>query len=145
MPDLREPILDRIETLLANVRGARIFRNSDEINEQMRPCIVLIDGNESASPTSRGRNNQPLVVEMTPNIAIGVSASPDNLGPQVNDLRSQVIGVLANDATLGGLLSENGAIVYAGSNGKLEMGSLPGCDLQMMFTLKYPLKPLELP
>jgi hypothetical protein len=146
MTDRREDILDRIYAVLLGVRGINDWaRNIDEMQELQRPCLILIDGDEVISPTSTGRNGQPMVMEMTPIIAIGVSDKPETLGAQANGFRAAILAGLLADAQLQGLATTNGRIQYTGANGKLSHGSLMASDLQLNFTISYKLDPSELP
>jgi len=82
---------------------------------------------------------------MAPIIAIGVSAKPEDVGADANGLRAKILPALLGDAQLGSLASPNGRIQYNGANGKLSQGSLMACDLQLLFSISYPLIPAELP
>jgi hypothetical protein len=146
MTDRREEILGRIFDVLSTIRGVNIVvRNVDEMNEAQRPCLVLIDGDEIISPTSTGRNGQPMVMEMTPIIAVGVSQKPETLGGQANGFRVAILAALLGDLQLQSMATTNGRIQYTGANGKLSHGSLMASDLQLNFTISYALIPSELP
>jgi hypothetical protein len=146
LSDRREEILYRIEQILNDIPGIlTLFRNVDEIPESSRPCLVLIDGDEAISPTATGRNGQPMVMEMNPIIAIGVSDRPSTLGAQANGFRASILAALLGDAELLALATSNGRIHYTGANGKLSHGSLMASDLQLNFTIAYKLDPAELP
>ena len=107
------------------------------------PDLILIDGDENVSATARGINGQPLVMEMVPIIAIGVSNKPQNLGADVNGFRAAVLAALLHDAELNMLATTNGKLRYTGANGKLSHGSLMASDLQFNFTISYKLDPAE--
>ena len=116
-------------------------RNVDEMPESSRPCLILIDGDERRSDTSRAIGLQPLVIMMNPVIAIGVSASPHSVGPDVNELRAKILPAVLGDSQLTSLLTANGRIQYDGANGKLSHGSFMADDLELLFTLHYVFKP----
>lgn len=138
--DKREDILARLFTILSGIRNiTTVARNIDEMPEGSRPCIVLIDGDEARSDTSRGKAMQTVVMVMTPRIAIGVSNSPDNLGPDINAIRAKVLPAILGDATLATILGANGRITYDGLAGKLSQGSLMASDMELNFTIQYPL------
>lgn len=146
MSDRREQILNRIFSILSSIRGVNtVVRNVDEIPEQARPCLVLIDGDEARSDTSRGLGMQPVIIHMAPIIAIGFSAKPEDVGGGANGLRAKILPALLGDAELGSLATPNGRIQYNGANGKLSQGSLMACDMQLLFSLSYPLDPADLP
>jgi hypothetical protein len=147
LSDRREEILFRIEQILASIADANtVIRNVDEIPESSRPCLILIDGDEAISPTSTGRNGQPLIMEMTPVIAIGVSDRPETLGAQANGFRAAILAALLGDTQLQTIIgAPNGRIQYTGAKGKLSHGSLMASDLQLDFTISYKLDPAELP
>jgi hypothetical protein len=146
MSDRREQILARIFTILSGIRGVNlVVRNVDEIPEQARPCLVLIDGDETRSLTSRGLGMQPVIVDMVPVIAIGVSAKSEDIGGDANSLRAKILPALLGDAQLDTLATPNGRLQYNGANGKLSQGRLMACDIQLLFSLSYPLDPADLP
>ncbi|HET7376496.1 MAG TPA: hypothetical protein VFK30_07300 [Anaerolineae bacterium] len=138
--DKREDILARLFTVLSGIRNiTTVARNIDEMPEGSRPCIVLIDGDEIRSDTSRGKALQTVVMVMTPRIAIGISSSPDNLGPDINAIRAKVLPAVLGDATLTTILGTNGKITYDGLAGKLSQGSLMASDMELNFSIEYPL------
>lgn len=145
MPDKRELILDRIFDILSGIRGVTtIVRNVDEMPEASRPCLVLIDGDEARSDTSRGIGMQPVVMVMSPVIAIGVSSTPSQVGTDANALRVKILPAILGDAQLTALMGKNGRISYDRADGKLSHGSLMACDLQLVFSIYYPLDPSDL-
>lgn len=138
--DKREDILARLFTILSGIRNiTTVARNIDEMPEGSRPCIVLIDGDEVRSDTSRGKAMQTVVMVMTPRIAIGISSSPDNLGPDINAIRAKVLPAILGDATLTTILGTNGRITYDGLAGRLSQGSLMASDMELNFSIEYPL------
>lgn len=138
--DKREDILARLFTILGGIRNiTTVARNIDEMPEGSRPCIVLIDGDEIRSDSSRGKAMQTVVMVMTPRIAIGISNSPGNLGPDINAIRAKVLPAVLGDATLTTILGANGKITYDGLAGKLSQGSLMASDMELNFSIEYPL------
>lgn len=140
MSDVREQILSRIFSILEGIKDFNaVIRNVDEFPEKGRPVASLIDGDEIKSDTSRAVWDQPYVMDMRPMIAIGVSSTPDGIGPDVNALRAKVLKTILTDSQLKGIIGRNGRIVYDGLSGKLSQGSLMACDMQLNFAISYPL------
>jgi hypothetical protein len=143
--DRREAVLSRLFDLITAIGDFNAAeRNLDELPEGVRPCAVLIDGDENRSADSEGRNGQPIIMVMTPIIAIGVSGQVDDIGPNLSSLRSQVISKTLNDATLRSIIGPNGKVIYDGLTGKLSHGSLMAADAEIRFAISYPLKPAAL-
>lgn len=146
MSDKREEILSRIYTILKTIQNVTVRRDLDEIPEDLRPCIVLLSGNETRSDTAEGRGMQILMMAMTPSICIGVSSSPDGVGPAANAIRAKVLSAILGDATLVTLMGKEakGRILYNGCDDKLSHGSLMASDLQLNFEIYYCLNPADL-
>lgn len=144
--DKRELILARLLEILNGVSDFnRVDRNVDELPEMVRPCAVLIDGDEQRSTDAQGRDGQPIIMIMSPVIAIGVSSpSADDLGAAASVLRGAVIKAVLNDATLRSIAGTNRRIFYDGLTGKLSHGSLMAADAELRFAISYPLKPADL-
>lgn len=138
--DRREAVLSRIIAILANVDDlTTVLRNVDEIPERSRPCAILIDGDERRSETSQGNWESAYIVIMSPIIAIGVSSTPEQVGPDCNALRAKVLSAILNDSQLRTIVGRNGRIVYEGMIGKLSQGSLMAGDIQLELQIHYPL------
>ncbi|HET7376547.1 MAG TPA: hypothetical protein VFK30_07555, partial [Anaerolineae bacterium] len=103
-------------------------------------CIVLIDGDEGLADGFRNKGGSaPIIMMMSPRIAIGVSTSVDDLGPSVNAIRAALVPAIMKDASLATILSPNGKITYDGLAGKLSQGSLMASDMELNFSIEYPL------
>lgn len=140
MSDKREDILARIFAIIEGISGiTTVARNVDEMPEGSRPCIILIDGDEIRSDTSRGHGAQSVVMVMTPQIAIGVSSTPEDIGSSINAIRAKLLPAILGDSQLTGILGANGKITYDGLAGKLSQGSLMASDMQLNFSIEYPL------
>jgi hypothetical protein len=144
--DLRESVLARLADILAGVSDfLTVARNLDELPETKRPCAILIDGDEVRTPDTQGRNGQPIMIDMSPVVSIGVSADdPADVGPAVSSLRAQVIKAVLFDAQLYTILGANGRIIYDGATSKLSHGSILNGDVELRFVFTYPLKPRDL-
>jgi hypothetical protein len=138
-------VLARLLDLITAIGDFNIVeRNLDELPEGIRPCAVLIDGDENRSADTEGKNGQPIIMVMTPIIAIGCSGQAEDVGPTLSSLRGQVIKAVSNDATLRSIVGPNGKVFYDGLTGKLSHGSLMAADAEIRFAINYPLKPAAL-
>lgn len=146
MSDKREEILSRIYTLLKTIQNVTVARDLDEMPEESRPCIVLLSGNETRSDSSEGRGLQVLMMAMAPMIAIGVSSTPDGVGPAANAIRAKILPAILGDAQLVTLMGKEakGRIFYNGCGDKLSHGNLMASDLQLNFEIYYTLNPADL-
>lgn len=143
--DKREDILARLFTIISGIRNiTTVARNLDEMPEGSRPCIVLIDGNEVRADDSRGKGRQTVIMVMTPIIAVGVSSTVADLGADANAIRAKLLPAILTDTTLATILGTNGKITYDGLAGKLSQGSLMASDMELNFTIEYPLDILGL-
>src|SRR5512143_4294324 len=143
--DKREDILARLFTIISTIRNiTTVARNLDEMPEGSRPCIVLIDGNEVRADDSRGKGRQTVIMVMTPTIAVGVSSTVADLGADANAIRAKLLPAILTDTTLATILGTNGKITYDGLAGKLSQGSLMASDMELNFTIEYPLDILGL-
>jgi hypothetical protein len=149
--DRREQILSRLEDVLGAVPGIESFaRNRGLLDNDARPAIVLLDGDERERTPPVGRSatgRQGMVVNMMtmfPQVFVVLKvAKPQNVdvGPTLNGLRSAVIAAVAADAALRTLVGTNGDIVYTGCETDLKSGSPLDGTGRLDFTLSYPLDP----
>jgi hypothetical protein len=149
--DKRESILARLEIVLAAIAGISSFaRNRALRDNDARPGIVLLDGDESERPPRVGRNVAgrqamlPVMMAMKPQVFVLMDTRlPQNvdIGPDLNAFRTAIIDAIANDATLLTLVGTNGDIVYNGCETDLKSGSPLDGQARLDFTLAYFLDP----
>lgn len=105
--DIREQILARLAVVLQGVEGIKyVGRNTQDVPELQRPCVVLHDGNEELDesfgrPDLRGRLQMQA---MTPQINVFFSTNAKATGNIANTYRAKLLAAIFNDATLTGLL-----------------------------------------
>lgn len=110
--DRREEILTRLLAVYKSIAGNdNVFRNRDEISEDNRPGIVLLDGDEVKSDTidasGRGRpSNAPVIIEMSPEAFILVKGKPDEVGSTLNEWRAKMLKAVCEDTSLNELCLE---------------------------------------
>src|SRR5690349_14254137 len=108
--DTREQILARLLVLFKQIVGPKhAFRNRLTIPDELLPALTVLDGDESVDDSSYGRGrraNGPLVMTMRPEIYGFVAGKDDEVGPALNQLRSDVLRLVLNDGVLLGLCKD---------------------------------------
>jgi hypothetical protein len=149
----REEILTRLFVIaqaIANDVTNEIeaaFRNRGLLDQDKRPCIALMDGDEenSLSPVQTGRvRMSPSIMRMTPQVYIilkNKKPKNDNIGTELNTLRGVVIRAIATDADLLTLIGGNGTIQYLGCETDLKSGELAEGQMRLDFELRYAFNP----
>lgn len=127
MTDTRELILERIKAILGTLGAGTVTRNRGEldVNATTFPALMMLDSDEiSASlfdPALRvqrpSRSAALDMVEMKPEIYIQLKPTkPHNeqMGPQLNEWRANVVSAIILDSELRALVGQNGSIAYHG-------------------------------
>ncbi len=145
MTDRRELILQRLLKIMEGIPGIRtIKRNVDMMPEDVRPCLILIDGDEQRADGALGYGMRPVVMTMSPMISLGVSAVSEDVGAEINAFRAKLIPAILGDSTLVNELTSNGKVAYDGLLGRLSSGNLMASDMQLNFAITYPLHPASM-
>ena len=149
MTDKREAILMRIVEIAKMVPGiVAVFRNTDEISEKQRPCILILDADEAADdadPSGLSRHpNAPRRVGMTPEVYVMLGAKPEHIGTELNLFRAAILKAVLTDAALASLVGSNGDIRYEGCATALARGRMMEGEMGLSFTFTYVLRPDEL-
>lgn len=156
MSDTREQILNRIITLATGKAGfVSAVRNRGLRDNEKRPAIIVLDGDEAPVLTHGGRNNRahsgrtmrmtPQVMVMTPQIFILMDeqatmphpAPPKEVGPALNERRVTIIKAIADDDQLLALLGSNGDIIYNGAVTDLKSGMNLEGQMRLDFLISY--------
>ena len=143
----REQILNQLIGILRDVDGIEAAeRNLDQFPQEVRPMVILLDGDEEVPPEFRDhkflKGRAPLLIEMTPLIELSVSDVPDEVGLTANELLGRIQSAVLTDATLqNGVLGSNGAVYYVACDGRTSHSMAMDCDLQIRFAFRYPLFP----
>jgi hypothetical protein len=157
-PDNRERILDRLFTVLSGITLLNtptpafetFARNRGLLDQEHRPAVVLLDGDETGlvlSNVPRGRPGMKsaMFITMRPQIFILLkSKGPQNegVGPLLNQYRTAVLKAIATDATLITLIGANGDIQYDGAETDLKSGSNMSGEMQINLSIRTSLNPL---
>jgi hypothetical protein len=153
LTDRREAILARLLTILSSVSGiASAKRNRGQIDESVRPALVLLDADEEPEhqETSfrHGRPaTSPLMMAMSPEIYLLLpNAEPDDedRGLDLNTWRVLVLKAILTDTTLSGLLGRNGEARYMGCLTDYATGRAMDGTMRFNFTFTYVFNPNEL-
>lgn len=147
--DKREAILARLQAIAGGITGVRnVFRNQDQINEKMRPAIMILDADEQAEDNDGGIRGRPSMVPsrvgMTPEIYIMLGAQPKSVGSEINLIRAALIKAILSDADLIGILGSNGGVKYEGCATDLAAGRQMEGAMGVSFTFSYVLNPADL-
>jgi hypothetical protein len=146
MTDKREAILTRLVEIAKMLPGiAAVFRNTDEISEKQRPCILILDADEAADDGDPAgitrRPNAPRRVAMTPELYVMLGAKPEHIGTELNVFRAAILKAALTDATLVNLVGTNGDIRYEGCATALARGRMMEGEMGLSFTFSYVLRP----
>ena len=158
--DRRERILNRLGVLLqevvADMPGWFYARNRGELPDELRPSLVLLDGDEIISflqpSSSRGQmRTAPMVMSMSPQIfAVLKDREPKNEGV-AEDLAStrrlilpKLLPSVVNDVTLKQLVGSNGFMRYEGFLTDMASGRSMKGEGQFNFAFGYVLRLDEL-
>lgn len=150
MTDKREQILSRLFTVLGTVEGVgtdNTFRNRDQLPDDKRPAILLLDADEEGkqSADNRGRiASSPNLVTLKPEVyAVLEDRKPQNedVGQDLNALRAKILSAILTDAQLAGLCHN---IFYAGMITDLAKDREMKGQLGLAIEFTYYLKPAEL-
>jgi hypothetical protein len=150
--DAREDILARVFTIMGSVPGMqtavrnRALRANDE-----RPCMVLLDGDETPRLSVDNRRIKgraglmlPEIVQLRPQIFILLKEdrpNNDQIGQEINAFRIAFMKLLWEDTTLASILGSNGSMYYYGCETDMKSGSAFSGQMRMDFIINYVLKP----
>jgi hypothetical protein len=147
MTDRRELILSRIEEILQGIDlAANVYRNKEDLTENMQPCFVLFDAHEEKVDIGEMFGMQSLgraIVRMTPRIGVYVAGLPEDVGPQLNEMRLAALKAIFNDSTLLSTITLNGDIVFEGCATALDRGAEMVGEMILSIGFVYPLNPSE--
>ncbi len=153
--DRRELILARLFAVLQSVTVDGIdikacVRVRDQLTDDMRPGILLLDADEEARPDAdhRGRAAaSPNRVELKPEIYIAMdSRKPQNesTGTDLNKFRAAVLKAVLTDVDLAGLAGGSDNLFYMGLVSDLARGRAMEGEMGLMIIITYPFRPKEL-
>jgi hypothetical protein len=154
--DRREAILSRLFEILQGVQSfAAVYRNRPlNPSTALRPALFLFDAHESRDekiPEIAFRTLLTTAVKMTPEIFISLSDAPENVGPDLNGLRLEVLKAIAADdnsppvpGSLRDLVTQSGDIRYEGCATALTMASGVEGEMAVSITFAYPLLNVDL-
>jgi hypothetical protein len=152
MTDRREQVLTAILAALKEVSGVQsVIRNRGALLADMRPAVVLLDGDEnSRDPPPQGRGQlslSPNLIDLTPEIYVVMDTRlPQNegIGEDMNALRVLILTALMSNAALIAVLGSNGDIKYDGCETDMASGRSMEGQMHLRLTFTYVLRPSEL-
>lgn len=148
MSDRREEILLRLMAILGGIAGIRkVARNSDEINERLRPAVSLFDGSEEAASETRPKQRSiapPVPMVMTPDIVLLMGDSAADIGSAVNAMRAKIVKAVQTDTELAQLTTNGDGVAYLGCETNLERGRESEAEIALFFAVPYMLFPENL-
>jgi hypothetical protein len=153
----REDILARYLELAEAVKTADItiksvVRNRGPRQTDARPCLVLLDGDESTTlpPPRTGRGGQrmpPFLATMTPELFILLEEARPNLetvGTRLNAYRDALLKAVALDDVILSLITTNGRVQYLRMATDLKSGSALAGEMRLDFAFTYLVNPAAL-
>lgn len=151
MADIREAILQRIQTIMESIAPGRVFRNIDDISGRSGLSIALHDGDEAVSDdfslpvNSRG---DPRIVKdymsMTPSVLLILGGTSATVGSDMNANRALIIPLVIGDNTLAGYVGSNGKLRYTGASFDVQAGERREARMTLDFRFTYPIDVLHL-
>lgn len=152
----REDILVRLLAILGTVPDiTTVVRNRGLMANEMRPAIVLMDGDEQEGlrPPSNGRGSGQVIYKTTkiarPQIFVLLrTAAPTNkdsagedIGTKLNEYRVEIARRVLDDTALRALLGSNGSINYTGAETDLKSGAAMAGQIRVDFSIAYVFDP----
>lgn len=157
MRDVREEILVLLIEILQDMDGAPVdaaYRNHPGLTRLVRPCALLLDGEERVvgtmdrRPSGRASMPKPMLIDLEPDIFYAMltkTASEHALtGPEMSGYRMAVVKSIMFSEELAALLGPNGGIYYRGHTTDLKNGMEALGTQQFFFTFRYVLDPEHL-
>jgi hypothetical protein len=159
MRDVREEILVLIHEILADMEGAPVvagaaYRNRPGMPKEIRPCALLLDGEERIVGTMDRRSSgrattaKPLIMDLEPDIFYAMLtktvAEHTLTGPEMSGYRMAVLNAIMFNEELAALLGPNGGIHYRGHTTDMKNGMEALGTQQFFFTFRYVLDPEHL-
>lgn len=149
--DTREQILKRLAAIAVDLSGfTSAVRNRGLRENEKRPAVIILDGDEAPVLTHGGRFNRahagrtmpmtPSIMTMKPELYVLMDEQrPQNveLGPALNAKRVQFVKALADDEQLLALLGSNGGIIYNGCVTDLKSGLALSGQMRIDLLLTY--------
>lgn len=146
--DIRENVLARLFTTLKTIDGIATFkRNRVRIDDDQRPALVLMDGEETAAH-SEMQPKSPKVGKhmlMRPIVLLFLSKA-DDAGSTLNSFRVEVLDAICFDDDLRDLIKRGArdhAISYEGCEPGFQYSEATDADMALHFELTYFLDPSQ--
>lgn len=143
--------MERLLTIAKEIDGIKTgARNRGLLQNEQRPAIVILDGDESARTIAPARNLQfmaPTINRARPEIYVLLPENRpavDNtgqVGADLNAWRIKICDAIAGDSQLQSIVGTNGGIIYNGCVTDLKSGSSLTGQMRIDFLLDYPFIP----
>jgi len=142
MIDNREAILARLLVVCSEVAGVRnAYRNKVKLSDIDAPYVAIFDADEEGAEDPPARTPRAARrVAMTPQILAVCGAPSNEVGTDVNTLRSRIIDAIMTDATLAGLTLDGQGVRYEGCTTELAMGRDMTAAVGISFSFTYLLR-----
>jgi hypothetical protein len=159
----REQILERLKDIMSEeyIQAETVVRNRGLIEEDARPAIAIMDGDERAQVTGdslgRGRGGRVgmsfQLMTMAPQVFFipkellprnqTIATPPVNIGTIVNEYADLIVRVVARDTVLQALVGNNGSIAYIAMVTDLKSGAALQGQCRLDFAFTYMIDPSE--
>jgi hypothetical protein len=139
--DKRELILARLFAIVESTDGiATAERNRTEFDDTQLPAVSVLEGDEEVLEGDVGRSRpsaRPYLVMGLPQIFIRAATDNENVGTNLNTLRSRMIKAVIEDAELNQLSANGHRIRYAGQQSTLHAARSMVGAVALMFQITY--------
>jgi hypothetical protein len=119
-------------------------RNRGALPTDVRPAIILLDGDEenAGSNSTNGRSMlmRPSLMTMRPELYVVLDErrlKNDTVGESLNNYRMLIARAIATDEQMATLLGSNGKVVYNGCATDLKSGSALTGQMRLDFAFTY--------
>src|SRR5581483_1906183 len=142
-----------IEISTGTIPAGNFIRNRNELSEEKRLGIILMDANEVVNPrvppANSGRDTAISVrlMRMTPEIYVVLDERKPqnkNTGEDLNAAKIAISRAILLDKTLRDIVGTNGHIVYDGCVTDLARNRVMEGQMGISFTFVYPWVPFEI-
>lgn len=139
--DRREEILARLVALAEGIGVDEVFRNVTEFPSvgTGKRYISILEGDEDgndADPVGRG-SRAPRKIVMTPPMVLHVSGPVQDIGAELNTLRSDFQDAVETDATLRDLTFNSEGVRYLGFDSDLALGREVMGRIALRYSIPY--------
>lgn len=148
--DKHEELLARVFEILQTIPNTNTaVRNRGLLDNEMRPGLVLLDGDAFSKVNGAGRGRvrmSPQMMEARPQVFVVMDTrlpQNANLGQDMNAIAFAIIQAIAQDQPLLDIIGSNGDVTLIRAETDLKSGSAVRGQTRLDFTIVYWLDPYQ--